>query len=192
MLIWLGLFYYGPQWFPIRAPYELVPSFLDQEIPFLPQTAWIYQSLFFLLPLATFVQPDRENLIRFASGFCLLVLTFSMIFWLFPTELQAPVPIAHLSWGYEHLVAAVDGRRNAFPSLHAALTVYAGFSIIRLFQRRELGCALMIFWIVALLISTLTTKQHIYLDLLAGATAGFVASRLALASSGIAKCLGNA
>ncbi len=175
MLVWLGLLYYGPQWYPLRTPYELAPGFLDQAIPFLPQTAWIYQSLFLLLPLASLLQPDRTSFARFVSGFCLLVLTFSAIFWLYPTELRAPVSHVPPGWGYEHLVAAVDGRRNAFPSLHAALTVYAGLSITRLSQGRTFASGAMTIWILALLISTLTTKQHICLDLLAGSGAGFAA-----------------
>ena len=175
MLIWLGLFYYGPQWLPLKAPYELTPSVLDQAIPFIPQTAWIYQSLFLLLPLATFVQPDWVSLRRFALGFCLLVLTFSAIFWVFPTELLVPLPNADVSWGYDHLVREVDGRRNAFPSLHAALTTFAGTSILLVFRRRRSVFVLTALWMTALLISTLTTKQHICLDSLVGAIAGVAA-----------------
>jgi membrane-associated phospholipid phosphatase len=177
MLVWLGLLYYGPQWFPLRAPYTLEPSWLDGEIPFLPQTAWIYQSLFLLLPLAAWLQTNNESFVRFASGFCLLVLTFSAIFWFYPTELRAPTSQPHLNWGYAHLVAAVDGRRNAFPSLHAALTMFAGYSIARLRK----GTAVRIFfslWIVALLISTLTTKQHIAVDVMVGAISGLLAGIL--------------
>jgi hypothetical protein len=179
MLVWLGVFYYGPQWFPLSAPYELTPSFLDHAIPFFPTTAWIYQSLFFLLPLATFLQPDRETLARFTSGFCCLVLTFSIFFWLCPTDLQLSVALVHSSWAYDHLVAAVDGRRNAFPSLHAALTTYAGLSIIRLYRGLPLICASVTFWSLALLVSTLTTKQHIMVDVGAGVIAGLVAYALA-------------
>lgn len=175
MLLWLGLFYYGPQWLPLKAPYELTPSSLDQAIPFIPQTAWIYQSLFFLLPLATFVQPDRRSLHRFALGFCLLVFTFSMVFWVFPTELLVPLPKAGLCWGYDHLVRAVDDRRNAFPSLHAALTTFAGVAILLMFRRQKLVFILTALWMAALLFSTLTTKQHICLDLLVGAAVGVVA-----------------
>jgi membrane-associated phospholipid phosphatase len=175
MLIWLGLFYYGPQWWPLKAPYELTPSSLDQAIPFIPQTAWIYQSLFFLLPLATFVQPDRNSLLRFTGGFCLLVLTFATIFWVFPTELLVPLPDEGLSWGYDHLVRAVDGRRNAFPSLHASLTTFAGTSMILVFRKSRLVLVLTALWTTALLISTLTTKQHIFLDLLASAMTGLAA-----------------
>ena len=179
MLIWLGIFYYGPQWFPAYPPHELAPSFLDHAIPFLPATAWVYQSLFFLLPLATFLQPDRETFARFTSGFCCLVFTLSFVFWLCPTEVKPSISLLNSDWAYDHLVAAVDGRRNAFPSLHAALTVYAGLSIIRLCRGSPLVCVCMAFWSLALLVSTLTTKQHILVDVFAGVMAGLLAFALA-------------
>jgi hypothetical protein len=178
MLLWLGLFYYGPQWFPIRAPHELAPGAFDHAVPFLPETAWVYQSLFIFLPLTTLAQRDSASLIRFASGFCLLVLAFSTIFWFYPTQIQDHPPLAHVSWAYDHLVTAVDGRRNAFPSLHAALTVYAGSSLIRLQSKNRFARCGAILWILALLLSTLTTKQHILVDLIFGAGAGLFAGAI--------------
>ena len=177
MLVWLGLLYYGPQWYPLRAPFILEPSFLDQAIPFLPQTAWIYQSLFLLLPLAAWFQTN-ERFVRFAWGFCLLVLIFSAIFWLFPSELRSTRTQATECWAYTHLVADVDGPRNAFPSLHAALTVYSGLSLLRFLRTSPAVCSSIILWVLALLISTLTTKQHIFSDLVVGGLGGYLAFAL--------------
>jgi hypothetical protein len=180
MLVWLDLLYYGPQWWPLKKPCELIPGPVDRWIPFLPETAWIYQSLFLLLPVAALIQPTKLEFVRFAVGFCALVAFFSAIFWLYPTELRAPFSILPTSWGYDHLVAGLDGRRNAFPSLHAALTVYAGMSIVGLYRRSALVCGATILWMLMLLISTLTTKQHIFPDLLAGVSAGFTACALVM------------
>jgi len=177
MLVWLGLLYYGPQWYPLRAPLILEPSFLDHAIPFIPQTAWIYQSLFLLLPLAAWFQTN-ESFVRFASSFCLLVLIFSAIFWVFPSEIRGTWMQTTECWAYAHLVAAVDGPRNAFPSLHAALTVYAGLSLLRFFRANPAVCSSIILWVLALLISTLTTKQHICLDLVVGGLGGYLAFAL--------------
>jgi hypothetical protein len=176
MLVWLGLFYYGPQWWPLFAPHELAPTSLDQSVPFLPRTAWIYQSLFLLLPISALLQPTKRAFVRFASGFCLLVICFSAIFWLYPTELLAPNSTLPMDWAYTHLVAGVDGRRNAFPSLHAALTVYAGLPLVALCRKNDAVACGIVLWMLALLISTLTTKQHICADLFGGVTGGLAAT----------------
>ena len=182
MLLWLAIFYYGPQCFPLKPPFDLTPGLLDQAIPFLPDTAWIYQSLFLLLPLAAYLQPNREALLRFATGFCWMVLGFSACFWLWPTQLAEPVSHAGSNWAYQHLVKALDGPRNAFPSLHAALTVYAGTGIVSLYRKQTWVVISILLWSGLLLLSTLTTKQHVLPDLLAGAAVGLVIAVFAIRS----------
>jgi hypothetical protein len=177
MLVWLGLLYYGPQWWPLFAPHELDPSAFDQAIPFVPSTAWIYQSLFVLLPIAALTQTSSREFLKFTAGFCGLVFCFSAVFWLYPTELRLSLP-SQVDWAYGHLIAAVDGRRNAFPSLHAALTTYAVGWIIRSGRGSKLVVLLMTIWMTVLLISTLTTKQHICLDVVVGAFSGWIVSVL--------------
>jgi len=174
MLIWLGVFYYCPQWFPITRFHNLIASNLDKLIPFLPESAWIYQSLFFLLPIALFIQPNQPTLVRFVCGFCLLVLSFSIIFWFYPTALPEPIYPAKIPLGFRYLVMEIDVHKNVFPSLHAALSIYAGASIFILERRNKIRCSLLIIWIAILLISTLTTKQHIIIDVVAGASAGLI------------------
>jgi membrane-associated phospholipid phosphatase len=71
-------------------------------------------------------------------------------------------------------LAGVDGRLNAFPSLHAALTVYAGMSIIALYRHSPLVCGSIILWMLLLLVSTLTTKQHVFVDIVAGVIGGIM------------------
>jgi len=172
MGLWLDLLYYGPQWFQIRPAHELSGTSLDYQIPFLPETAWVYQSLFFLLPLALFVQPNKEHIAKFVSGFCLLVLTFSLFFWFYPTALPNPTYPDRIPWGYRYLVMAVDVHKNVFPSLHAALCVYAGVWIITLKHKKKWISSLVTLWIFLLLVSTLTTKQHILIDVVVGAITG--------------------
>jgi len=149
-------------------------SYLDQAIPFLPWTVCIYHSLIFLLFWATFLQPDRKSLYRFALGYGLLVLAAGIVFWLYPTQLPPP-EAAQASWIYEHLLAPWDSRNNTLPSLHAALTIYAGLALLRLGQGRQTFRALIGLWMILLLACILTTKQHIILDLVNGALAGGVA-----------------
>lgn len=174
MLIWLGVFYYGSECFPIKPSHDLIASILDDRIPFLPETAWIYQSLFFLLPIALFVQPNKQYLVRFSVGFCLLVQTFALFFWLYPTALPNPIYCDPIPWGYRYLVMAVDVHKNVFPSLHAALCIYAGAWIISAKHKKKRIYLLVTIWIILLLGSTLTTKQHILIDVVVGAVAGLI------------------
>jgi membrane-associated phospholipid phosphatase len=177
-MIWLGPCYYGPQLWPLRTASQLAESSLDRLIPFIPQTAWIYQSIFLLLPISFFIQPERKSL-KFSFGFCLLTFLCAGIFWVFPTEFPPPTSVTHDNWAYNHLIVSIDGRLNSFPSLHAALTIFAGLSILTIPGINRSIQWVLTLWIFALLCSTLTTKQHIIADFVGGVLAGTIIFKFA-------------
>jgi membrane-associated phospholipid phosphatase len=80
--------------------------------------------------------------------------------------------VATLGTGF---LKTVDLGGNACPSLHAAFAVFSAICIRRLF--RSLGMpgyaeTLNWIWCAAILYSTLATKQHVLLDLVAGSLLG--------------------
>ena len=169
----VGGLYWMTQSYPRRIPTEMVPTHLDNAIPFLPATAWLYQSLFLAMPLTFFLLRDGREIRRFFWGITGLCVAANLIFILFPTTMIRPFPPT--SWAYQHLILAIDGPGNAFPSLHAALGVFTFLCAWRTPGARWVRLV-GIGWLMLLLISTLTTKQHVLMDLAGGVILGGLCS----------------
>jgi membrane-associated phospholipid phosphatase len=96
-------------------------------------------------------------------------------FWFFPTV--SPRPTAGGTAIYECLITSVDGTRNAFPSLHAAMGTLALWTLRRhlsAIHARKAAHGLLFLWWSALLYSTLATRQHRLLDIMAGVALAIV------------------
>lgn len=142
---------------------------IDQSIAFAPASAWIYLSLFVLLALGPAFMVQTHDLRHYATGITVLALVSNGIFLLFPTTISRPLLVSD-DPAYR-VILATDGPLNACPSLHASLALFAALACDRLLGAsgvRKAWRLLLWLWTAAILISTLTTKQHVLLDLLAG------------------------
>lgn len=88
---------------------------------------------------------------------------------------QRSIPSTGLDGGLLSFIYAHDHPDNCFPSLHVSLTVLA--SLIWAARRPGLTIFL-VAWVVLVAPSTLFTKQHVLLDVLAGAVLGGASFRL--------------
>jgi membrane-associated phospholipid phosphatase len=150
-------------------PTRLVESAIDSWIPFLPWTIWIYISDYPLLMLAILLPGDRRRS-EAAYGLLLAALIGFVIFTLWPTSIIRSSPsFAGLTGLLWKLVYAIDTTTNACPSLHVANTCIAGRALYG-----EGGAWRLIapVWAGAVILSTLTTKQHYFIDVPAGALVG--------------------
>jgi len=159
-------------YFPIRPPQPLPLTALDRAIPFDVRWCPVYQSLYLLIPLAPFLITSRRALVRYVSAFTLITATGLAICFLFPT--LCPRPTDFPSAGLYALVIAYDPPTNAFPSMHIALALQSlllGIHMLRTETSRWLWplSILGTLWLLAIAYSTLATKQHYAVDLLAGA-----------------------
>ena len=164
--IYCAFGYLYTNYFFAGTPQLLPLTWLDQNIPFLPQTGWIY-ILIYVVPISALVFVRRTQhlfrmLVAFVSSSTLCFLVF---FW-FPTQIVRP-PLVSESWGSLPLyfVYSIDRPFNCFPSLHVVYAFLTAEFVRR--ERRYYGYVL---YVVACLISvsTLTTKQHYSWDVLAG------------------------
>jgi membrane-associated phospholipid phosphatase len=102
---------------------------------------------------------------------CLFALA---IFYFLPNA----VPPANIDWAQYPGMAFlkdVDAAGNACPSLHVATAVFSGFWMHWLLPKVGLDRRarwLSALWCLAIAYSTLATKQHVALDVFAGATLG--------------------
>ncbi len=162
-------------------PVTVVPRTpLDDLIPFMPWLLAVYVSLWVYVSLPPVLQPDKKSLYAFgweAGGVALAGLG---IFYFWPTTLEAPAIAWEEHPGFEFL-KTIDASGNACPSLHVAFAV---FTAMRLNDTlREVGArpglrAANWLWGAAIACSTLAIKQHVVIDVLAGALLGVVGGRI--------------
>lgn len=141
---------------------------LDRVLPLEPAWALIYGALYlFLIVLPVFVVREQEHIRRTFLAYVAVWITAYVIFMVYPTVAPRPDKVigkGFANWGLRFLYDA-DPPYNCFPSLHvahsfvSALTCYAVHRRVGIFATVAAA-------IVAL--STLLTKQHYVLDVVAG------------------------
>jgi len=164
-----------PAFFPPRA--RQVPELaLDRALPLAPSWVLVYGALYLFLILLPILVVRHEELIqRTVYAYLSIWITAYLFFFvLYPTVAPRPplvVGEGFAAWGLSVLYSA-DPPYNCFPSLHVAHSYVSALALYRV--HRKLGilstiCATLV------AISTLFTKQHYVLDVLAGAAMAFIA-----------------
>lgn len=155
-------------------------TWLDRAIGFQPAALPAYLSLWFYVSIPPMLMLTRQQIVDYGARISTLCLFAFAIFYFWPNA----VPPAHIDWARYPGVAflkGVDAAGNACPSLHVATAV---FSANWLYWRlRNLGISaavqtLNILWCIAIAYSTMATKQHVAIDVFAGALLGLAAARL--------------
>jgi membrane-associated phospholipid phosphatase len=141
---------------------------LDRMLPLKPEWALVYGPLYlFLILLPVFVVRQPIHVRRTFCAY-LTVWTIAFVCFLaFPTTAPRPALVAgngFAVWGLRFLYAA-DPPYNCFPSIHVAHSFVSALTCFCV-HRRVGVFAMMAASIVA--VSTLFTKQHYVLDVLAG------------------------
>ena len=153
----------------IERSTEMLRTRLDDAIPLLPITAWFYLPVYagiFIIAIVGF--RTRLHFDRALSGVGLIMLVGVVGHLVVRAEYPRPVlvaPYATLSEWFLAQVQAIDPPGNVFPSLHVAHT--SSLALILWHENRRLGRV--VIGLAALLaVSTLTTKQHFVVDVVAG------------------------
>ncbi|HEX7339145.1 MAG TPA: phosphatase PAP2 family protein [Rhodanobacteraceae bacterium] len=159
---------------PLRAVTVMPRTPLDALIPFTPWAVLPYASLWFYIGLAPALLHMRGEMRRYTVAAVGLGLVGFALFALFPTAVP-PVGIDWARWPLVAFLKSADASGNACPSLHVA---YATLTAIWLRGTlRVVGAprwlrALNLVWATAIVWSTLATRQHVVLDVVAGAVLG--------------------
>ena len=160
-----------------RHPPVIMPlTVVDRLIPFWSAALPLYLSLWFYVSLAPSLVVDRRELVSYGVAAVVLSVVGLGIFFLWPTA----VPPPDIDWALHPAFAslkAVDATGNACPSLHVAFAVFSAVWFARLLRQMGAGRglrALNWLWCVGILYSTVATRQHVALDVLAGTVLGAV------------------
>ncbi len=147
---------------------------------------WPYVSLCVFIPAGPALWSRREHMRDYVIALIITEAVCLTLFVLVPTgvpRLFLEYPDS-LNW-VMRLIVKVDRPVNACPSLHAslvALTLIAGTIAMRT-ASRKLRIVIHVIgwpWALAILLGTLGTKQHRFLDLIAGVVVAIVAYAIAM------------
>lgn len=167
---------------PMAEPVMMPTLAVDDWVPFLPEAFFAYVSLWVYVSLPPALMPNFRELVRYGlwvAALCVFCLT---LFWLAPTQ----TPLTDIDWSQHPNLAflkGIDASGNACPSLHVASSVYSAFWLGRVF--REIHAPATLRWLsvlhcVVIVWSTMAIRQHVFLDVLAGALVGWAFAWVAL------------
>lgn len=177
-LFFIGYFFVmGHPLFPQRTmPFTA----LDRLVGFQPAALFLYLTLWVYVSLAPAFMDDISELTAcalIATGIAVAGFAFFLVW---PTS----VPRQNIDWeqyrGFAWL-KTVDRQGNACPSLHVAFALFSGLCLDGILRRMRAPGALRILnslWCAGILYSTLATKQHVAVDLYAGAALGLAGAVL--------------
>lgn len=175
---WVGFFvfisaiftYMPANHWPVFEPTLLPMTRIDQVVPFLPNSLWIYMSEWLLFPAFYLTARNLGNLNRYIYSFLALQLISVAIFWIWPTtfpraDFPLPEDLNAVTYYFFTALRTIDQPTSCCPSLHVSSVYLSAFLFIEE-QRRKFIPALI--WATAVAVSTLTTKQHYVIDLVTG------------------------
>jgi len=155
-------------------------STLDRIIPLQPAWALVYGALYlFAILLPVLVVREEEHVRRTVLAYLTVWIASYLCFLTYPTVAPRPDQVpgdGFVVWGLRFLYAA-DPPYNCFPSIHVAHSFVSALTCYRV--HRRLGIA-MILAAALIGISTLFTRQHYVVDVVAGIALAWVASFLFL------------
>jgi len=167
-LLWFMLVYGGADAITAHRSFR-VRVYLDAElrIPFVPEAAVVYMSIYTLFLAAPFILRRRREFIALAMTLNVVILVAGICFLLFPAQVAYSPPIT--LGAFPNLYDFADRLSltyNLVPSLHVALTAVC----IAVFaaRTRVIWKALFWTWAFAVATSTLLIHKHHILDVITG------------------------
>lgn len=149
-------------------PQHVLALAADARVPLAPVWGLAYGALYlFLILLPVLVVREEPHIRRMFLAYLFVWLTSYGVFFAYPTVAPRPAHVAapgFAGWGLRLLYSA-DPPYNCFPSLHVAHSFVSAFacrSVHRGVGRIAMLCACLV------ALSTLLTRQHYLLDVVAG------------------------
>lgn len=163
--------YFGSRIFTAERFHYNLSNSLDDAIPLVPWTVTIYFGcyVFWIINYVIGCRQEQEDAFRFISADFAAKLVCLLCFMVFPTTNTRPVIGGTSLWEeMMQYLYRIDAADNLFPSIHC-LTSWFCYLAVRKNEKIpvwykwvSLGIAM------SICISTLTTKQHVLIDVFAG------------------------
>ena len=165
---------------PVFTVYVMPFTGIDDWMPVVPFSVWIYFSLWIYICLPSALMCTRALLGAYLVGATILSGIALFIFFYFPTA----VPAWPMDWEQYPAMAFLkssDASGNACPSLHVGFAVFSACWLQVMLKRLQFGTAWIVFnwiWCLGIVASTMTTRQHVFLDVVFGSALGYMVAAL--------------
>ena len=148
---------------------------IDDWVSFAPWAVILYASLWLYVGLLPAVYKCLRELLIYVSGVLILSSIGVVIFYCWPTAIQIPEVLNRSKYLGFSIIEGLDSAGNACPSLHVAFAVFTaiGFaSVLKEVRAARGGRFLNLLWSAGICYSTMAIRQHVFLDVVAGACLG--------------------
>lgn len=180
--------YFWVQRNPLGEPVLMPTLAIDDWVPFTPAAFAAYVSLWVYVSLPAAWMPNLRTLLVLGLWTAAMCIFCLLLFWVFPTQM----PVPDIDWSLHPELAfmkGLDAASNACPSLHVASAVFSAFWLHRIFL--QVGAPSLLRWLSVLqcaviVWSTMAVRQHVFLDVVAGAVVGGVFAWLSLRKTPLA------
>jgi len=172
-VIGVAVFFYAYFWVmrhPLSAATAMPMTWIDDLVPFSPQSFFLYASLWVYVSLGSALARDGLELAAWGAACFAMTVVGLGIFMALPTK----VPDFAIDWSrYPSLefLKAIDVSGNACPSLHAAFAVFTAVVLHGQLTAIRAPRALLVcnaLWCLGIVYSAMATRQHLALDIIAG------------------------
>jgi len=176
--VWIWVFFIG-YFHMLRHPVYPVTvmplTWVDHAVSFQPLALVPYLSLWLYVGIAPGLQRGFWPLLVYGLWSAALCAVGLGIFYRWPTQIPS-MPVDATAPGFA-LLQGIDAVGNACPSMHVAISMFTAVWIEHVLRGARAPAALRaanLAWFLAIAWSTLAVRQHVSLDVLAGAALGAV------------------
>lgn len=138
---------------------------VDRAMPFLPSTVWIYFTEYAFFVYAYFWMKDLRLVTRYYYAYMTILFVSVTVFMIYPVTFprdQFPAVGDSISvYALNFLRTYMDAPANCLPSLHVSSCF---ISSLCFWQESRWKAVLLSIWSGFVAISTMTTKQHYFID----------------------------
>jgi membrane-associated phospholipid phosphatase len=156
--------------FVLYQPQELPFLWVDQEMPLWAESIWIYLSIYLMYGITYLIAEDLVNLTKYLYASLFQVLFAVFIFFLWPTAY--PRHLYPLPEGIDgstefvfSLIRNIDTPASCCPSLHVSTAFLTSFVFL---EEQKKKFPFFFVWAAIIALSTLSTKQHYFWDVIGG------------------------
>ena len=176
LLVSIGLVIYQTVFFFATRIFQnnphVVGNIIDTKIPFIkyfivPYYIWFF--MIFFIPYYLYIK-DKDKLIQYIITYAICVIVANIIFVAYPSTVIRPeIKITDLFSFLTWFIYFIDNPAlNCFPSMHCAISMLFILTI-NSSKKTTNKCKIIVTIIsILIMISTLYTKQHVFIDLVSG------------------------
>lgn len=163
--------YYGTRRLMAGQKHFNLSNYLDEQIPFIPWTIIIYWGCFafWIINYVIGCRQEEERAFRFMSADFFAKLVCLLCFLVFPTTNIRPIIEGNTIWDeMMRMLYRADAADNLFPSIHCLTSAFCFIAVRDNEKIPKWYKAVSLLITVSICISTLTTRQHVLIDVAAG------------------------